>query len=318
MRHAHRLVLLLSVLGASGAATEVPDSGIVPVVTLRDAGYLLGDLLDEQIELQLPAGFAIDVGSLPAPGRVAPWLEVRSARANAARSDGTVAVTVTYQIFAEAELVSRVPIPPFKLRVVGGSQARRVAIPEKSFLLSPALPSTLSDEDRELKPSPAPKPLPLARTLAVLAVSLFVALAAAAWLLWVNDRLPFLPHAPGPFARLWRRWRRRAGARVPWRPWIAGKGSRTRHGLDAAERMTLLREWHAALSEAAGETLYASTLPGLFERAAHLRPLQGRIETLFRHSWQAFYAAVPDTEVAAAEIIGVLREAAQRERGVPC
>lgn len=298
MTRARRLVLLLTLLGASGAAAEVPDSGIVPVVTLRDAGYLLGDLLEENVELRVPAGFALDEATLPAPGRVAPWLEVRGARADAARPDGTVALTVTYQIFAEAEQVSRVPIPPFKLRITARSETRQVAVPEKSFLLSPALPATLTDEDRELKSSPAPKPLPVGRTLAALGASLIIALACAAWLLWVHDRLPFLPYAPGPFARLWRRWRRKR--------------------LDAGERLTVLREWHLALNEAAGETLYASTLPRLFERVAYLRPLQGRIEALFLQSWQAFYGTAPTAGVATPDLIGVLREAAQRERGVPC
>jgi len=291
-------VLSLTAIVATGAAAESADSGIVPLVALRDTGYLLGDLLEERVELQLPDGFTLDPASLPAPGRVAPWLEVRDARAQSGRSAGLMSVTVIYQIFAEVEQASRVPIPPFKLRIERGGEARRVAVPEKSFLLSPALPSALSDQDRELKPSPVPQPLPVTGALAELTASLLAALAAAAYLLWAHDLLPFLPRAPGPFARLWRRWRGR--------------------GLDPAERLTLLREWHLALNAAAGETLYASTLPRLFERAPHLLPLRGRVDALFRRSWQSFYGAAPIAEDMTPEILGVLREAALRERGVPC
>ena len=304
MTRVRHLLLLLPWLCACTAAGAAPDDAIAPVVRLRDSGYLLGDLLDERVELRLPAGSAIDPASLPAPGRVAPWLEVRSARADPAGSDDAVVVTVTYQIFAEAEQVTRVPIPPFKIRLVGGSVARLVEVPEKSFLLSPALPTALSDEDRELKPSPPPQPLSTTRTLAALAASLLVAACAAGWLLWVHDRLPFLPHAPGPFARLWRRWR--------------GRDRRGDRAFDPIERSSLLREWHLALNDVAGETLYASTLPQLFERAPYLLPLRARIEALFERSWQAFYGAAPVTEVAAADLFAVLREAALRERGVPC
>ena len=304
MTRARRLMLPLSWLCACTFAAEPPDGRIEAVVTLRDSGYLLGDLLDERVELQLPAGLAIEPASLPAPGRVAPWLEVRGARVSAAGRDGAVAVTVTYQIFAEAEQVTRVPIPPFKIRIVGGSVARLVEVPERSFLLSPALPAALRDEDRELKPSPPPPLLATARTQAALAASLLVAACAAGWLLWVHDRLPFLPHAPGPFARLWRRWR--------------GRDRRVAGAFGSAERCSLLREWHLALNDSAGETLYASTLPRLFERAPYLQPLRGRIEALFGRSWQAFYAGAPLTDDAAADIFSVMREAALRERGVPC
>ena len=61
-------------------AAEGKDAAIQPIVNLRDSGYLLGDLVDEHVELALPAGFRLDADSLPLPGRVAPWLEVRSAR----------------------------------------------------------------------------------------------------------------------------------------------------------------------------------------------------------------------------------------------
>lgn len=303
------VVLSLTAIAAGGSAAEIVDSGVVPVVTLRDTGYLLGDVLEERVEMQLPTGFTLDAASLPAPGRVAPWLEVRSAQAQAGRSAGLVSVTVNYQIFAEVEQASRVPIPPFNLRIEGGGQARRVAVPEKSFLLSPALPSTLSDQDRELKPSPVPPPLPVTGALVALATSVLAALSAAAYLLWAHDLLPFLPRAPGPFARLWRRWRRRAGAR-----WMG----RDRRTFDSAERLTLLREWHLALNAAAGQTLYASTLQRLFDRAPHLLPLRAQIDALFRRSWQSFYGTAPFVEDLTPEIMGLLREAAQRERGVPC
>jgi mxaA protein len=329
---------------ACAAAEEPPESGVQPIVTLRDTGYLLGDLVDERIDVPLPAGYTLDPDSLPLPGRVAPWMEVRRARSETGSGQGREAiVTVTYQVFAEVEQASRVPIPQFKLRIRDGAQAQLVTVPERSFLLSPALPASLGDEDRELKPSPSPQPLPLSRIIGALAGAVLVALACAGYLLWAYDRLPFLPRSPGPFARAWRKWRwagalvprrpwmaesgrwagarvRRAGTQVSRRPWMAERGPRTRPNgfLSDAEATVLLRDWHAALNQAAGETLYTSTLPRLFARAPHLVPLREQFERVFQRSWQAFYGVSMQGEPAPAEVLDLLRRAAERERGVPC
>jgi mxaA protein len=270
------------------------------VVSLRDTGYLLGDLLDESVAIALPHGYAVDADSLPLTGRVAPWLEVRGARV-APGNGGEAVVTVTYQIFAEVEQAARVPLPGFRLRLRGGDRTQVVQVPEKSFLLSPALPPALSDQDRELKPSPAPQPLPRGWALAGFVIGVLAALLCAGWLLWVHDRLPFLPRAPGPFARLWRRWRRHG-----------------RREMSGEEQVVLLRDWHAALNQAAGETLYASTLPRLFVRAPFLAPLREDVERTFARSWQSFYAVPAGERPAAGEILEIARSAAARERGVPC
>ena len=106
-------------------AAEGKDAAIQPIVNLRDSGYLLGDLVDEHVELALPAGFRLDVDSLPLPGRVAPWLELRSARIDDGQQErDRVNITVTYQVFAEVEQASRVPIPRFTLRLRGATPAR--------------------------------------------------------------------------------------------------------------------------------------------------------------------------------------------------
>jgi mxaA protein len=312
------VVMLVFADAASVRADDAIDSGIQPIVTFRDSGYLLGDLIDERADLKLPAGFSLDADSLPLPGRVAPWLEMRASRIEAQRANGTTGVVVTYQIFAEVEQASRVPIPPFRLRVRDGAQSRLVNVPEQSFLLSPVLPLTLTDEDRELKPSPLPQTLRLTRTIVGFALSVIAALACAGYLLWLYDRLPFLPRSPGPFARTWRRWRRRAGAQVSWWPWMARKDRRGRRAISDAERAVLLRDWHAALNQAAGETLYTSTLPRLFVRAPHLELLRQEVEGTFEQSWKSFYGTAQSSAPAAREILELLRRSADRERGVPC
>ncbi len=281
-------------------AASVAQAAAVPAVdvSLRDTGYLLGDLLDERVEVALPDGMRVDPESLPLPGRVTPWLEVRHAAAEPAH--GSVQdVVVTYQIFAETEQATRAPLPEFNLRLRGPDGPTDVVVPSQSFLLSPALPETLGDHDRELRPSPAPMRVPESDALAAALASLFVAFVAGAYLLWRYDRLPFLPYAPGPLLRAWRRWRRRSNRE-----------------LTQDEETELLHEWHGALCLSAGETLYPSTLPRLFDRAPHLVPIRHEIERVFAASWQRFYGR--DVAPAPAGVLATLRNAADRERGVPC
>src|SRR5262249_48147710 len=161
----------------------------------------------------------------------------------------------------------------FHLKALGGASVLPVDVPAQTFLLSPALPATLTDVDRELRASPEPALLPEAATIVSALGALLFAMAAAGYLLWRYDRLPFLPYAPAPLAQLWRRWRRRSD-----------------ENLTTGDGTLLLREWHTALNHCAGETLYPSTLERLFERAPFLAPLRKNIEELFAASWNAFYA----------------------------
>jgi mxaA protein len=288
-------------LGADLSRAQGSDASEFQVnVTLRDSGYLLGDLLEERIEAHLPSSASIEADSLPLPGRVAPWLEVRRTRIERRQAQGSQDFVVTYQIFAEVDEARRVPLPAFKFRVRDGERVRVVDVPAQSFLLSPALPSSLTDEDRELRPSPTPQELPQRRFIAGALASFAGAIASAIYLLWRYDRLPFLPHAPGPLARAWRRWRRRKGE------------------LSDAEQTALLRDMHAALNGSAGETLYPTTLPRLFERAPYLLPLRAQIEALFGASWTRFYGAGDAASLPSASVLAMLRDAADRERGVPC
>jgi len=95
-------LILCGLMLAPLVRAEPVDAEQIPVtVTLRDSGYLLGDLLEERIEAQLPANASIDAESLPLPGRVAPWLEVRRTRLEGRNGNGSHAFVVTYPIFAE-------------------------------------------------------------------------------------------------------------------------------------------------------------------------------------------------------------------------
>ncbi len=293
-------VVAIAVLASSAPAAAGADDTVaaVPVVsTMRDTGYTVGDLVRRRIEFVLPQGAALDERSLPAPGRVARWLELREMTVQDVRGMRPV-LSITYQIFGVPEAAVRVSIPEFKVGVTGLDKPW-VVVPSQPMLLSPVLPPELDGELKTPRPAPPPEPLPVGRHVAAMLAGVLAASAGAFALLWIHDLIPFLPRHPGEMTRLWRRWRgRRDGL------------------LDESERRLLLEEFHRALSGCAGETLYPATLARLFNRATHLQPLREAITTAFSASWRSIYGpsgsgGAPD----AAALLALIRSAADRERG---
>lgn len=263
---------------------------------MRDVGYTIGDLVHRRIEFELPQGAALDEQSLPAPGRLARWLELREMRVQGARSVRPV-LWVTYQIFGVPEAAVRAWLPEFKVGVVGIDKPW-VIVPSQPVLLSPVLPPELDADLKTPRPAPPPEALPVGRHAAAILAGLLAASAGAFALLWIHDLIPFLPRHPGEMTRLWRRWRSRRDGR-----------------LDESERRRLLEEFHRALSGCAGETLYPATLTRLFTRATHLQPLREAITTAFSASWQSIYGPSGSHTPDAEALLALIRRAADRERG---
>lgn len=271
--------LLLWLPLAAGAQSPVS-------VQMRDTGYTLGDLIASHASIQLEPGAEIDLNSLPPAGRVTPWLELREARLQ--QSGSTAHLDMTWQVFAtvESPLVLKLPALELKLK---GEKPQAVVIPAQPFHLSPVLPNPL--EKAQPRPNRPPFLFDEQSPLLAAALSLLLALLCGTIWLWLVDRLPGFPRHPGPFTRLARRLRKHKGE------------------LD----MLVLRDIHAALNTAAGETLYPGTLSRLFQHAPHLEAVRADLERFFRISWQRFYANGPAVPHRGETLLWVER-AARAER----
>ncbi|MGQ0700450.1 MAG: hypothetical protein ACT4PZ_19700 [Panacagrimonas sp.] len=286
------LVLLLAFFHdarAQPAASPIPISA-----QMRDTGYVLGDFIEQRVDLALPGSAELVRDSIPALGRVNNWMELREVR----RPDDD-SLVLTYQVFAAVEQALQLAVPPFKLRVREGAEELTITVPAQPFYLSAVLPPTLGETDRQPRLTPAPEPLPeqapLWRALAWAALALVLTL----YLAWAYDRLPFLSRNAGPLTRLNRSLRRKAG--TPLSGETYGRA---------------LQEVHAAFNACAQETLYESTLPVLFARAPHLLPLRPDIETLFAHSRQVFYGAAHVEPWPTPQLLDLCRRARDCERGL--
>lgn len=289
-----------ALLGACIASSPVSvaysqNEHFSPTVTvhMRDTGYVLGDFIEQRIELAAPAGAQLVRESIPAPGRINNWLELRESRV-----EGRTLV-LTYQVFGAVESALQLAIPAFALRMREGESQTPLSVPAQPFYLSPVLPPVLGEQDRQPRTSLAPEPLPR-RRLGLLALGCAaIAFALAIYLAWVYDRLPFFSRNAGPLTRCFRKLRRTAAA-----------------PLDGQAYRAQLEDLHTALNRCADETLYEASLPLLFARAPHLAPLRAEIESFFRHSREVFYGAGDTAFWPQAELLGLCRRARDCERGL--
>ena len=292
------ICLLLALSAQAQGARDSPEV----VVTLRDSGYMLGDLIDEHVG----SGFRMLCASMRIRCRC-PGGSRRGSRFATQSSDRAMRPV-------RRSSSSRIRFSPKRrrrrasrcrsssLKALDGANVVPVIVPTQAFLLSPALPATLTDDDRELRPSPEPALLarscdPSRRARRVAARADRSGLSALALR---SAAVPAL------CARSSRATLATLAKTARWRPRVR------------REEPRCCATWHAALNHCAGETLYPSTLERLFQRAPFLAPLRERIETMFASSWNAFYAPATGASPPPASVLSLVRESADRERGVPC
>jgi mxaA protein len=292
-----RQAVLLAMLLALSASTMAAAPVYQASAQMRDTGYVLGDFLQQRVDIRVPPGAKLAADSVPRLGRVNNWMELRDAHITQ-RGD-VYTLQMRYQMFGAVASAQQLAVPGFQLRFTGASPAT-VTIAPQPFYASPVLPASLDDQDREPRATPKPDPIASRFWKTSTAASVIIALLSAVYLGWIYDRLPWLPRKPGPLAALFRTLRRR--------------NNKT---FDAATYRDLLQRLHAALNRSAGQTLYVDNLAQLYARAPYLQPLQQEIEALFQHSRALFYDAAANSEAwPATRVIELCRHARDCERGI--
>lgn len=280
------LSLLLLVLPVSVVAA---DTGVrVAVSDPRDFGYFLGDVFRRDIKVTAPTGAKLNLASLPRPGPINYWLELRAVdiEEDAAAGAAVFRITLEYQAFYSALDPRRLTVPGFTLQISSESGTENAEIPQWSFVMSPVRELFPGKESEPTSVNMQPDMLaPLLKTgheRTVLLVSagfvllLFVLLARHfAW--W-----PF-HHRPGrPFTEAARFLKVNAAQ-------LSGEG-----GYRAA-----LLKLHRAFDTAAGRRLLPDDLDAFLQEHPQYAPFAPDIERLFASSRQAFFAGTNGEALAA-------------------
>lgn len=276
--------LLAGVLAAPLTLTAGPAAAQVRSVEVRSPrpfGIFLGDLVEAQVEILADPDFRLQPATLPQPGPVTYWLDLRAVAVDDAPAAGgrRVRLRLTYQSFYAALDARTLEVPGFPLTLAsaaatGRTTAAAVQVPGWSLGVSPlreVQPQRREDPAEYLRPDgrggridPSPD---------VAAAAGLGALAGLAALALAHDRAwgPFRQRRGRPFAAALRGLRRRARAEP-----------------DQAYRAALLA-LHRGLDETDGRRVLADDLGAFLARHGAFRGQAALLARFFEASRLAFF-----------------------------
>lgn len=257
------LVLLPLLLAAPAMAAEPSAALIEP----RAFGYAVGDVLQRRVLLDLPAGLAPDLSSLPQARRPGQAIELRAVRQHGHE------LLLDYQVFRAPTEVRTLEIPPMQLRLAGPAGERFLRIDAWPVTVAPLVPLDVSPREGlgELRPDATPPAIDVRPRQWRLAGAAVLLALAAAYLLQVYVGLPWWGRRRRPFALAWRELRR-----LPDQP-------------SAPQQREAMRVLHQALNRSAGEVLFEAGLPAFVAAQPRYAPLQDGLADFFRRSHALFF-----------------------------
>jgi len=272
------LAILLALVSLPAAA-QVRS---VELRTPRAFGYFQGDLVQVQAEIRTDPGFTLQRPSLPKPGPVTYWLDLRDVRTEESRAaDGAhvIRLRLTYQDFYVALDARTLDVPGFPVTVesagTNGSTTAVAQVPTWKIGVSPlreVQPERRDDPAEYLRPdgrAPRLDPQP-----ALASAAGFLALAVLALGLLAYDRAWWIfgTRRGRPFAQALK---------------ALGRAKRQSQG-EALYREALLA-LHRGLDATDGRRVLADDLPDFLGRHPAFRGQASGLQKFFLASRLAFF-----------------------------
>lgn len=266
-----RIVWLTGLLGDPAGAAVVAAR----VETARDYGHVLGDVIHATLDIPSHAGHALDTGTLPRPGPVNRWLELRRVWTEP-RGSQLFRLHLEYQVFYVPLAVKTLTIPAMTLQRLAPDGGRQpIDVPAWPITVAPIHgPAVMAEGGMRLMQPDAPPERPDTRRPAR-NMALFLALALVA--------LAYLGHLGG-YLTLGRQGRHFRAARRELRALM-----RQPQKPDTVRAGFLLL--HRAFEQTLGRPLFAEDLPRFIEQHPDYHPLRGEIGAWFQASYRLFFGA---------------------------
>lgn len=291
------IALLLAALHPGAAIAQIRD---VEVRVPRAFGYFLGDVLHTQVDIAVDPGFSLQKASLPQPGPVTYWLDLRATAVD--EVPGRIRLRLTYQTFYAALDTRQVVVPGFSVvlenQSAGGTTSAKAAIPGWSLGMSSLReiqPPQRDDPADYLRPDGRGGRLDSTPLLVAALVSLGLAVLSLAALAY--DRAWFGSRRKRPFTRAAR--------------------ALSRLGRDGDGYRETLRLVHRGLDETDARRVLADDLPAFLARHPAFQGEAAALARFFAASRRAFFGRDPAAAQAAcprSEIEASLRRLAAVER----
>jgi mxaA protein len=268
-RRGWRLMFAQALLGLS-IATAYAANDVQVQSHYREAGYFIGDVIDEVVDISAMPGAKLVEETLPRSGD-GQWIELREVDVQEnAPEHGRFKLHLRWQLFKALRETRTIPLPAFTVNLRQGQAVVPVKIHERQVMVSPLLPVILDTSQTSLRPDSLPPLRDTTRPMRHTLLALTLTLLATLWLLWRHDKPPFRWAAAGPFTSACRRLRGRQGRK-----------------LSLPQRFAVA---HHAFNQAAGRTVFASDVPLLLTLRPELARLQPEIEAFYARSARVFFA----------------------------
>ncbi|MGH8491415.1 MAG: hypothetical protein ACREXS_21790, partial [Gammaproteobacteria bacterium] len=250
-------------------------------LTPRPFGYLIGDVIRHEVQLDLKQPYTLQKGSIPTAGNLNYWLELRNVAVEELEQQAAkrYRILLTYQTFYAPVGVKALSIPAFRL-VLSGPDHLDVPIPAWEFTMSPLRELAVRTKGGRGYVRPDARPRPIDARGHGIRLSLFAAATVATLLytLWRYGQWP--GRRRRPFARARRELRRlRRGA------------------MDLTVYKQALQAIHRAFNETAGAPIFPGSLQQFMQQRPAFLPLMGEIEAFFERSRYLFFAEGADVEM---------------------
>lgn len=267
IRHGLFGFMLLPTL-VSAASVEVVSSSV------RDFGYVIGDLIEHRFTLIAPRNLVLEDRYLPQPGPLEEALELRQINWQASEEANTIRYDfrLNYQLFKGVRVPERFDLPRFTVHFAGTAPTQ-IDSPSAYVTVNPLIAPGLNDEQvviRNLTPLPEPTPVPSHRFL-LWGLGLLLALAALGY-------------------RVTRSWRRSTPFDALLSAW-SPSNTNDAGGLDR------LRQLHEAFNHTAGHTVLRSGLDDFLLAHPGYQVLETEIRWFFACSEQAFFGSATGEKV---------------------
>ncbi len=252
---------------------------VIEVNPTRDAGYVVGDVLERTITLTVRKPYELVKESLPIEGyehrykgQISGIELLKISTKETQHSDSVTHVLhLKYQIFTTGKLAKPAALRAeiVKVRNTTNKEVLQYRIPSFSFRISPL--SVFGSVKLKEEMSPFIKPLLLDTIDDKLHLKIFIALLGTALLglLYIFGMHAWLPRMGAPFAKAFRDIR---------------KMPETSEGLQKA-----VARLHESLNKTAGNSLFSSNLADFLKIKPAFQPMKQEIEQFFSLSRQVFF-----------------------------
>lgn len=266
----------------------------------RAYGYQVGDTLQRQVLIQVPAGLLLDAASLPLAGARGQAIELRALRLQSQAVPGGQhqVLQLDYQVFLAPKEVRTLEIAPITLRYTGTPRDQPLRIDAWPVTVAPLLPLAVSPRQGlgDLQPDAAPPLVDAAALHLRLAVWAGAAAVLAIWLAWARLGWPWWQRQHLPFGQAWAQLRH-----LPDAP-------------DDAQARAACQRLHRALDHSAGQVLFEAGLSGWLARQPAFAPLQADLGRFLQRSQQLFFAPGAAPPCDGAWLRDLSRRCCQAER----